>query len=101
MATVHVNLRERSLLERIVIGILLLAVLVLGFFFLVAALIGLSLGSILAAVILLRFWWVKRKLARAAEDEFITTEYTVVERESLDPPPVNADESRPGQGPGS
>ena len=98
MATVHVNLRERSLLERIVIGILLLAVLVLGFFFLVAALIA---GAILAAVILLRFWWVKRKLARAAEDEFITTEYTVVERESLDPPPVNTDESRPGQGPGS
>ena len=97
MATVHVNLRERSLLERIVIGILLLAVLVLGFFFLVAALIA---GAILAAVILLRFWWVKRKLAKAAEEEFITTEYTVVERERLDRPPVNADESRPGQGPG-
>ena len=97
MATVHVNLRERSLLERIVIGILLLAVLVLGFFFLVAALIA---GAILAAVILLRFWWVKRKLAKAAEEEFITTEYTVVERESLDRPPVNADERRPDQGAG-
>jgi predicted lipid-binding transport protein (Tim44 family) len=94
MATVRINLRERSLLERIVIGILLLAVLVLGFFFLVAALIA---GAILAAVILLRFWWVKRKLAKAADEEFITTEYSVVERESLDRPPVNADERRPNQ----
>jgi predicted lipid-binding transport protein (Tim44 family) len=72
------NPRGHSLLERLVYGILLLAVLALGFFFLVAALIG---GAILAGVILLRFWWLKRKLAKAARDEFITTEYTVVERE--------------------
>lgn len=78
MAAVHVDLRERSLPERIVFGTLLAAVLVLGFFFLVAALIA---GAILAGVILLRFWWLKRKLAKAAEAEFITTEYTVVERE--------------------
>ena len=78
MAAVHVDLRERSLPERIVYGMLLAAVLVLGFFFLVAALIA---GAILAGVILARFWWLKRKLAKAAEAEFITTEYTVVERE--------------------
>jgi predicted lipid-binding transport protein (Tim44 family) len=94
MATVHVNLRERSLLERIVFGILLLAVLALGFFFLVAALVA---GAILAAVILLRFWWVKRKLAKAAEEEFITTEYTVVERERLEPAPVDTEERRQDQ----
>ncbi len=77
MPTVHINLRERSLLERIVYGILLLAVLVLGFFFLVSALIA---GAILAGVVLLRFWWLKRKLKKAADAEFITTDYTVVER---------------------
>jgi predicted PurR-regulated permease PerM len=81
MATVTINLRERSLLERILYGILLLAVLVLGFFFLAAALVA---GAVLAGVLLLRFWWLKRKLRKAAEAEFITAEYKVVERE----PPV-------------
>ena len=78
MAAVHVDLRSRSLPERIVYGTLLAAVLVMGFFFLVAALIA---GAILSGVILARFWWLKRKLAKAVEAEFITTEYTVVERE--------------------
>jgi hypothetical protein len=84
MAVVHVDLLNRSLPERIVYGTLLAAVLVLGFFFLVAALIT---GAILASLILARLWWLKRKLAKAAEAEFITTEYTVVEREQLDKPP--------------
>jgi len=79
MPTVRINLRERSLLERIVYGILLLVVLALGFFFLVAALIA---GAILAGVVLLRFWWLKRKLRKAADAEFITTDYTVVTRET-------------------
>ena len=78
MAAIHIDLRSRSLPERIIYGTLLLAVLVLGFFFLVAALIA---GAILAAVIFVRYWWMKRKLAKAADAEFITTEYTVVERE--------------------
>ena len=78
MPSVRLDLRERSLPERIMFGALALAVLVLGFFFLVAALIA---GAILAGVILLRIWWWKRKLARAAEAEFITTDYTVIERE--------------------
>lgn len=76
----RLDLNERSLPERLVYGALLLAVLVLGFFFLVAALIA---GAILAGVLLLRFWWVRRSLRQAAQDEFITTEYTVVEREPL------------------
>jgi predicted PurR-regulated permease PerM len=82
VAAVHIDLRERSLLERIVYGILLLAVLVFAFFFLVAALIA---GAILAGVVLLRLWWLKRRLKKAADAEFITTDYTVVERE---PPPA-------------
>jgi hypothetical protein len=84
MPTVHIDLRSRSLLERIVYGILLVAVLVLGFFFLVAALIA---GAILASMALARFWWVKRKSKQAADEEFITTEYSVVERERLESPP--------------
>ena len=78
MVVVHIDPRERSLLERIVFAVLLLAVLVLGFFFLVAALIA---GAALAGALLLRFWWLKRRLKRAADAEFITTDYTVVERE--------------------
>ena len=84
MAAVQVDPRSRSLPERIVYGALLAALLVLGFFFLVAALIA---GAILAGVFVARFWWLKRKLAKAAQAEFITTEYTVVEREQLDKPP--------------
>jgi len=78
MGDVHIDLLSRRLPERIIYAILLLAVLVLGFFFLIAALIA---GAILAGLILARFWWLKRKMAKSKEDEFITTEYTVVERE--------------------
>jgi predicted lipid-binding transport protein (Tim44 family) len=78
------TIRERSLPERILMGMAVLALMVLGFFFLAAALVA---GAILAAVVLLRFWWLKRKLRKAAEEEFIATEYTVVEREKLVEPP--------------
>jgi hypothetical protein len=91
MTGARINLRARSLPERILYGALLLAVLVLGFFFLVAALVA---GAILAGVVLLRFWWLKRKLKRAANEEFITTEYRVVEPENLEKPPAGADEHR-------
>jgi len=91
MSTVHINLRERSLPERIVYGILALAVLALGFFFLVAALIA---GALLAAGVLVRYWWLKRRLKRAADEEFITTEYTVVEREKPGLPPAAPEERR-------
>lgn len=67
-----------GLVERIVYALLLLAVLVLGFFFLVAALVA---GAILAAIVLARLWWLKRRLKQAADAEYITTEYTVIERE--------------------
>ncbi|HKU70027.1 MAG TPA: hypothetical protein VJQ51_04235 [Burkholderiales bacterium] len=87
MATIHLDPRGRGPLESILYGVLLIAVLVLGFFFLVAALVA---GAILAVVILLRFWWLKRKLSRAAQEEFITTEYRVVERDQLDAPSAEA-----------
>ncbi len=96
MPPFHIDLRQRSLPERLVYGTLLAAVLVLGFFFVVAALIA---GAILAGVVLLRFWWLKRKLAHAAEEEFITTEYTVVERDRLGPAPLDTEEHRLNQEP--
>jgi hypothetical protein len=77
---VHIETRERSLIERVVLAILALALVALGFFFLAAAIVA---GAILAGVILLRFWWLKRKLAKAAEEEFVRAEYTVVENEKL------------------
>jgi len=75
--------RARSLPERIAYGIVGIAVLVLGFFFLAAALVA---GAILAAILLARFWWLRRRLRKEAESQFITTEYTVVEREGERPP---------------
>ncbi|MBI2295762.1 MAG: hypothetical protein HYU76_06955 [Betaproteobacteria bacterium] len=81
------------MLERIVIGFIVLALAVLAFFFLAAAL---AAGAILASVVLLRFWWLKRKLRKAAEEEFIAAEYTVVEREKLSEPPMD-----PVRGPAS
>jgi hypothetical protein len=76
---VYLPQQRRSLPERIAYGILAVAILVLGFFFLAAAAIA---GAILATMILVRYWWVRRKLKRAADQAFITTEYEVVERDS-------------------
>jgi predicted lipid-binding transport protein (Tim44 family) len=78
MAIVYLPRRERSLLERIALGILAVAVIVLGFFFLAAAVVA---GAILAGIILLRFWWLKRKLRKAADREYVKAEYRVVDRE--------------------
>ena len=78
MAVVDVNLRRGSLAERVLFGILALALLVLGMFFIVAALVA---GSILAVVALLRLWWLRRRVRKAQEERYLSTEYTVVERE--------------------
>jgi hypothetical protein len=75
-------MKERGLLERALYGILALAVLVLGFFFLAAALV---LAALFAGAVLLRLWWLKRRIRREADAEFITTDYTVIERESSAP----------------
>ena len=63
---------------RIVLGAAALALVVLGFFFLAAALIA---GAMLASVFLIRVWWVRRRIRQAEEDQYLTTEYEVVERE--------------------
>ena len=65
-----------GLIERIVFFVLGLVVLVAVFFFIGIALIA---GAILAGVILLRFWWIKRKLRQAHEESYVEGEYRVVE----------------------
>jgi hypothetical protein len=84
MAVVYLPPRARSLPERIAYGVLALAVLVLGFFFLAVAV---AAGAVLAGVVLVRYWWVRRRLKQAADREFITTEYSVVERDQDRGPP--------------
>lgn len=87
MATVYFQPHSRSLPERIAYGIVALALLVLGFFFLAAAVVA---GVVFAGVIVVRYWWVRRKLRKAADREFITAEYTVVDREKIGNQPVDA-----------
>lgn len=65
-------------MERIIIGVLALALLVLGFFFLAAAVVA---GAVLAGVILIRLWWLQRRIRKAEEARYLTTEYKVVDRE--------------------
>jgi len=64
--------------QRIVLAAATVALVVLGFFFLAAALIA---GAMLAAVMLIRLWWLQRKIRKAEEARYLTTEYTVVDRE--------------------
>lgn len=79
MAIVYLPGRTPSLIERIAYGILALVVVILGFFFLAAAVVA---GLVLAGVVVVRYWWWKRRLRKAAEDQFLTTEYSVVERDT-------------------
>ena len=64
--------------ERIVLAAAALALVVLGFFFLAVAL---TAGAVLAGVILIRLWWLQRRIRKAEEARYLTTEYTVVDRE--------------------
>lgn len=74
---IHTLNRPRAgMLERIVFFVLGLVVLVAAFFFIGIALVA---GAILAGVILLRFWWLKRKLRNSAQDGVVEGEYRVVE----------------------
>jgi Flp pilus assembly protein TadB len=67
---------QAGLLERMVFFALGLVILVVAFFFIGIALIA---GAILAGVILIRWWWLQRKLRREQQDSYVEGEYTVVE----------------------
>ena len=63
-----------------ILGLLVAVVIfVLAFFFLAAALVA---GVLLAAVLLARIWWIQRRIRKAAVEQVLSAEYTVVERES-------------------
>jgi len=74
----HVLPAVAAIAGRIVLAVAALALVVLGFFFLAAALIA---GAVLAGVILIRLWWLQRRVKKAEEARYLTTEYTVVDRE--------------------
>ncbi|MDP1536833.1 MAG: hypothetical protein Q8L95_06600 [Burkholderiales bacterium] len=73
---IRIITRQASLLERMVFFALGLVILVAAFFFIGIALIA---GAILAGIVLLRLWWLQRKLRRAQQDTFVEGESTVVE----------------------
>jgi len=74
---IHIlNRPQAGLFERIVFFVLGLAILVVAFFFIGIALIA---GAVLAVIILLRLWWLRRKLREAMNDDVVEGEYTVVE----------------------
>lgn len=70
------NRPQAGLIERIVFFALGLVVLVAAFFFISIALIA---GAVLASVIMLRWWWIKRKLRQTHADSYVEGEYRVVE----------------------
>ncbi len=83
------------MLKRIVYGVLVLALIVLGLFFLTVALIA---GGLLALIILARWWWLSRKLRRQRAEEILEGEYKVVERSELErrrSQPVNSKNEQP------
>jgi hypothetical protein len=80
----HIRFNTRpqaGLLERTVFFALGLVVLVAAFFFIGIALVA---GAILAGIFLVRLWWLKRKLQRAAQDTYVEGEYTVIENAVTD-----------------
>ena len=72
-----------AIAERIVLAAAALALVVLGFFFLAAALVA---GAVLAGVILTRLWWLQRRIRKAEEARYLTTEYEVIDREGPQDP---------------
>lgn len=80
----HIRVKARpqaGLLERILFFALGLVVLVAAFFFIGIALIA---GITLAGIFLIRLWWLRRKLQRAAQDTYVEGEYTVIENTITD-----------------
>ena len=83
----------RKWLATLLVGSAAVAIGIAAFFFLAVALV---VGSVLAAIIALRFWWRLRALKRkAARSGPLEGEYSVVAREETAPP--NDAERRPSR----
>ena len=78
----------RTLLGRVVAALIATSVAVVGLFFLMFALIA---ASVLAAVVIVRMWWLSRKLRAQRNANVIEGSYSV----HVDSPPT-----LPPQGPG-
>jgi predicted membrane metal-binding protein len=78
-----------GLLCRVCFGALGLVVLVAAFFF-----VGLALatGAVFAAILALRWWWLRRKLARELRTGTVEGEYRVIEAVVSDRRPDRAGE---------
>ncbi|MBS1217792.1 MAG: hypothetical protein H6R21_925 [Proteobacteria bacterium] len=81
---IRIVTRQTSLIERVVLFALGLVILVAAFFFIGIALIA---GAILAGVVLIRLWWLQRKLRRKQEESYVEGEYTVVDTSVTDQRP--------------
>jgi predicted lipid-binding transport protein (Tim44 family) len=74
----------RGWLQRAGVALFAITVIVLGFFFLTIALV---VGSLLAAVIAVRFWWMMRKIRSAQQANApLEGEYTVTEQHRVELP---------------
>ncbi len=71
------TLLPQSALARAGLALVGLVLLVLGFFFVLAVAVALS---VVAAGTLARWWWLARKLAAARGNDLIEGEYVIVER---------------------
>jgi membrane protein implicated in regulation of membrane protease activity len=69
-------------LQRGLVALLSAAIFVLGFFFLTVALVA---GALIALAVIVRWWWLARKLQRARAQGTLEGEYEVVERAGSDP----------------
>lgn len=69
-------------LQRALLALLSAAILVLGFFFLTIALVT---GALIALAVIVRWWWLARKLQRARAQGTLEGEYEIVERSGSDP----------------
>ena len=76
-ALVAMNGRSLNWLQRGLLAVLSAAILVLGFFFLTVALVA---GTLIAFAVIVRLWWLARKLRKAHAQGTLEGEYEIVER---------------------
>jgi len=73
-------------LERLLVFLASVFLVVLGFFFLTVALVA---GALIASAVIVRWWWISRKLRRARDRDrdVLEGEYEVVNRSEFKHPP--------------